>query len=254
MYGLTGYFLISSGRDALGNNPAGTPEDWWSGYDTDLGEAAGPRYTFNGLLRRDFTGGTVLLNTPDEPTRTVSVGTGYKDLNGAARSSVTLAPGTGIVLTRETTPTDTTIDPIAPAPVTPTPPVATPTPTAPVATPTPTAPVATPTPVRTPTPTPVKPRRKPRKPIAGVSRVGGKVTVKGRVEGAKSGSVEVTVQRKAGRTWRTVKKTTARVAADGSFTTTVKATASGAHRVRARFKGTKSATASVSSFRTFTAR
>src|SRR6478752_5050053 len=82
MYGLAGYFLISSGRDALGNDPAGTPEDWWAGYDTDLGDALGPRYDFNGVIRRDFTGGTVLLNTPDEPTRTVSVGTGYKDLDG----------------------------------------------------------------------------------------------------------------------------------------------------------------------------
>ena len=44
MYGLAGYFLISAGRDAMGNYQAGTPEDWWSGYDTDLGEALGPRY------------------------------------------------------------------------------------------------------------------------------------------------------------------------------------------------------------------
>ena len=44
MYGLAGYFLISDGRDAMGNYPAGTPEDWWSGYDTDLGEALGARY------------------------------------------------------------------------------------------------------------------------------------------------------------------------------------------------------------------
>jgi hypothetical protein len=168
---------------------------------------------------------------------------------------VKLAAGTGIVLTREgaavtpPTDTDTTIDPIAPAPV---PPVSTPTP--PVSTPTP--PVATPTPVGTPTPTPRKPvtrKRRPSKPIAAVSRVGGRVTVKGHVKGAKSGKVLVTVQRRAHRRWKTVKKTTARVASDGTFTTTVKATASGKHRVRARFKGTRTATASVSSFRIFTA-
>src|SRR4051812_2048977 len=79
MYGLAGYFLISSGRDALGNNPAGTPEDWWSGYDTDLGEALGPRYALpNGVIRRDFTAGTVLLNTPDTTTQTVTLGAGFK--------------------------------------------------------------------------------------------------------------------------------------------------------------------------------
>ena len=44
LYGLAGYFLISDGRDAMGNYQAGTPEDWWAGYDTDLGEALGARY------------------------------------------------------------------------------------------------------------------------------------------------------------------------------------------------------------------
>jgi len=30
----------------------GTPEDWWSGYDTDLGEALGPRYDLpSGVIR-----------------------------------------------------------------------------------------------------------------------------------------------------------------------------------------------------------
>jgi hypothetical protein len=136
MYGLAGYFLISNGRDALGNNPNGTPEDWWSGYDTDLGEALGPRFDLpNGVIRRDFTAGTVLLNTPDEPTRTVEIGAGYKDLNGVERTSVTLGPGSGIVLVRIGAPlpppTETVLDPVSPPPVTPppvTPPPVTPPP------------------------------------------------------------------------------------------------------------------------------
>src|SRR3954469_18425530 len=148
LYGLAAFFEISSGRDALGNNPAGTPDDWWSGYDTDLGEAVGPRYDLaSGVMRRDFTGGSVLLNTPDEPTKTVNLGPGYKDLTGVERTSVTLGPASGAVLVRTgaaVTPpidTDTTLNPPTPV-TTPVPPVATPTP------------VTTPTPVSTPTPTP----------------------------------------------------------------------------------------------------
>ncbi len=77
VYGLAGYFLVSEGRDAMGNYQAGTPEDWWAGYDTDLGDALGPRYDLpSGVIRRDFTGGSVLLNVPDAPTRTVTVGSG----------------------------------------------------------------------------------------------------------------------------------------------------------------------------------
>ena len=51
LYGLAGYFLISDGRDAMGNYQAGTPDDWWAGYDTDLGEALGARYDL--AQRRD---------------------------------------------------------------------------------------------------------------------------------------------------------------------------------------------------------
>ena len=101
LYGLAGYFLVSDGRDAMGNYQAGTPEDWWAGYDTDLGEALGARYDLaNGVIRRDFTRGTVLMNVPDTSTQTVSLGSGYRDLDGVERSSVTLAPGTGAVLLR----------------------------------------------------------------------------------------------------------------------------------------------------------
>ncbi len=143
LYGLAGYFLISDGRDALGNYQAGTPEDWWAGYDTDLGDALGARYDLaNGVIRRDFTRGTVLMNVPDTSTQTVSLGAGYRDLDGVERSSVTLGPGTGAVLLR-------TSVAAPPAPVTPPPPAKTETtidpPTAPNV-PTPATPTATPTP------------------------------------------------------------------------------------------------------------
>ena len=54
LYGLAAYFLISSDRDGLGNNQGGTPTDWWTGYDVDLGAPLAGRYFWNGVLRRDF--------------------------------------------------------------------------------------------------------------------------------------------------------------------------------------------------------
>jgi Hypothetical glycosyl hydrolase family 15 len=101
LYGLATYFLISSGIDALGNDAFGAPDNWWSaGYDAHLGAPAGPRYRSSGVWRRDFANGIVLVNEPGAPTRTVMAGAGYRDLNGIARSSVTLGPASGAVLLR----------------------------------------------------------------------------------------------------------------------------------------------------------
>ncbi|MDA0171286.1 putative glycoside hydrolase family 15 protein [Solirubrobacter taibaiensis] len=254
VYGLAGYFLISEGRDAMGNYQAGTPDDWWAGYDTDLGEALGARYDLpNGVIRRDFTRGTVLLNTPDTSTQTVSLGAGYRDVDGVERSAVTLAPGTGAVLLR-------TSVAAPPVPVTPQPPAKTETtidaPTAPN--------VPTPTATPTPTPTPPAPSGAPTASIssktggggtsASISRVSGKrVKISGRVAGATSGKVKLVIQRKTSGKWKTVRTVAAPLKKDGSFAKTLTA-AAGNHRVQARFAGTKTAKASRSSYRTFSAR
>ena len=215
MYGLAGYFLISNGRDALGNNPAGTPEDWWAGYDTDLGEALGPRFDLpNGVIRRDFTAGTVLLNTPDEPSGPSPWAPGYKDLERrrahlgdarpGARASCCCAPA------RRVAPADR--DDGRPG--------------------RPMAPVAAGLDVRE-----ARPARRRR-----VSRVGRKVRVTGRVDGA-TPAVRLVVQRKTGRKWKTVRRSPA--CRDGSFSTTIKASA-GAPRAGALRRDSTSR-ASVSS-------
>lgn len=132
-YGLAGYFLVSTGQDGLGNDIGGRPDDWWAGYDADLGAAKGPRYDWQGLLRRDFERGTVLLNEPDAPTRTVDVGPGLKRIDGAAVTSVQLGESRGAVLLNPSG--------AAPALQAPQPPSTTPGPGAP-ATPAPSAPAA----------------------------------------------------------------------------------------------------------------
>jgi len=249
MYGLAGYFLVSEGRDALGNDPWGTPEDWWPGYDTDLGSALGKRYDLpNGVIRRDFTRGTVLLNTPDEPTRTVELGPGYTDLDGRARRSVTLGPASGIVLRRTAAPTETTIEPPTSTTPPPTPTTPPPTSTTPPPTPTATPPAATPAPAPAATP------RRRSGSTARVARVDGRrVRITGRVAGATKGRVDLVVQRKRAKRWKTVRRVSAKVARDGRFARTIR-THSGRHRVQARFRGTTTAAASASSFRLFSAK
>jgi hypothetical protein len=98
-YGLVGYYLISNGGDALGNQDV-TPSNWWSGYDLNLGSPLGARYDWNGLIRRDFYAGMVLLNPPKTTTITVTLPTPLTKFDsGSLVSTVTLNPGQAVVLT-----------------------------------------------------------------------------------------------------------------------------------------------------------
>ncbi|MEQ1529775.1 MAG: DNRLRE domain-containing protein [Methylococcales bacterium] len=117
-YGLATWLLISQGNDLLSNNAYNklansAPNTWWTGYDLKLGNAVNTRYAWNNLLRRDFACGMVLLNQPDMPTRTVSVGNGYKNLSGQVVTSVTLVAKQAVVLTS----TCQTSNPVTPPPV-----------------------------------------------------------------------------------------------------------------------------------------
>jgi Hypothetical glycosyl hydrolase family 15 len=96
-YSLANYFLISTGRDGVGESHA-APGDWWRGWDVDLGAARGARTTWNGLLRRDFANGMVLVNEPDAPTRTIALPHAMWTADGRAVTSVTLAAKRGAVL------------------------------------------------------------------------------------------------------------------------------------------------------------
>ena len=99
LYGLAAYYLVSSGRDGLGNDQGGTPADWWTGYDVKLGAPLAGRYSWNGLIRRDFAGGYTLVNEPGAIARTVALPAGSRDLTGTTQTSQTLAAATGAVFT-----------------------------------------------------------------------------------------------------------------------------------------------------------
>lgn len=96
-YQTAAYFLVSNGGDGLGNQ-AVTPDHWWSGYDVKLGNALGGRYTWNGLLRRDFQNGIVLLNPPQSPTVSVNLPGSYRRDDGSWVSNITLSAKQGAVL------------------------------------------------------------------------------------------------------------------------------------------------------------
>jgi hypothetical protein len=102
-YNLAAYLLVSTGNDAVGDAEI-TPEKWWSGFQTNLGAASGERTTWQGLMRRDFTGGIVLVNEPQAPTRTVTLPHQMRTTGGALVTSVTLPPASGAVLRYQSTP------------------------------------------------------------------------------------------------------------------------------------------------------
>jgi hypothetical protein len=96
-YSLAAYFLVSMGDDGVGNGEM-TPENWWSAYEIDLGEAEGQRSAWQGLMRRNFTGGIALLNEPEAPTRTVTLPRPMLTTAGTLVGSITLPASSGAVL------------------------------------------------------------------------------------------------------------------------------------------------------------
>jgi hypothetical protein len=79
-YNLAVYYLITNGGDGHDNSET-TPDNWWDMYDYDMGSPLGNRYKWNGLWRRDFSNGIVLVNEPEANTVTATVGAGYTNSN-----------------------------------------------------------------------------------------------------------------------------------------------------------------------------
>ena len=100
-YALATYFLTSNGLDGIGMENGGLPDDWWSGWETDLGAPLGGRYSWNGVFRRDFERGSVFVNQPDRPTRSLTPGGSWTRLDGSEIESIELPAREGAVLLRE---------------------------------------------------------------------------------------------------------------------------------------------------------
>jgi hypothetical protein len=109
-YALATYFLFSNGNDGFSSRNGGLPDDWWPGYEVDLGTPLNDRYRWGSLFRRDFAGGLVLVNQPNSATVTVDLGGSYVGLDGDVYTSITLGATNGIVLLSVGPATTTTTD------------------------------------------------------------------------------------------------------------------------------------------------
>ena len=98
LYGLAAYFLISSGRDGIGNASGGTPADWWTGYDVDLGAPLGaPLHLRTASSAATSSAASCSSTSPARPPARVALPAGARDLTGAAEHSVTLPAASGAV-------------------------------------------------------------------------------------------------------------------------------------------------------------
>lgn len=105
-YELATYLLVKAADDMLGadrDRSRINPDSFWQGYDIDFGEAVGSRYLDNGLFRRDYECGVVVLNQPDQPALTLDLGETFLVVGSAGQrvSSVTLDQYRAAVLLRE---------------------------------------------------------------------------------------------------------------------------------------------------------
>ncbi len=98
-YQVATYLLASNGNDGMSHPEGEHPHNWWSGYDTDLGDAVNQWSRLpNGVYSRDFQLGKVLVNPPEGATQTVNLGANYRKLDGQYVTSVTLSEKQGVVL------------------------------------------------------------------------------------------------------------------------------------------------------------
>jgi Hypothetical glycosyl hydrolase family 15 len=105
-------------------------DPWSPEWTVDIGMPVGSRYQVGSAYRRDYTGGTVVVN-PSSASQQVNLGGTYLMPDSSSVTSVTLTAMTGLVLrspaTTPTTTTPTTTTPTTTTPTTTTPTTTTPT-------------------------------------------------------------------------------------------------------------------------------
>ncbi len=99
-YALATYLMDSTGRDLIGHSYRRLPSNWWrEGWELDLGSAKGPAFSDQGVLRREFDGGVVLVRRPGRSPGRVALDRRYLRLDGTRAGVVVTVPaGGGVVL------------------------------------------------------------------------------------------------------------------------------------------------------------
>jgi len=101
-FNLAGYFLINDGNDLISTESWDlvSPDNFFAGFDIDIGHAMGPREVVDATIQREFTDGLVIMNEPRADQVTVELDQTWKRQDGTSVSSVTLDGGEAIVLMR----------------------------------------------------------------------------------------------------------------------------------------------------------
>lgn len=97
-------FLLGwdGGRSALIFHTGKDRDPWAGAWTADIGTPIEPRRAIGDAWRRDFTGGTVLVNPSSTKWVTVKLEPGFVGRRGTSVSEVTLRPTSGSILRRST--------------------------------------------------------------------------------------------------------------------------------------------------------
>jgi hypothetical protein len=102
-YSAAAYFLVNNGADAMGDQSL-HPDKWWPGLKANLGQPLGDRENWNGLLRRRFANGMVIVNPPDAPTVHLRIsGSLRRAVPSGAAAAVEIPAAKGVVLVGQST-------------------------------------------------------------------------------------------------------------------------------------------------------
>jgi Hypothetical glycosyl hydrolase family 15 len=100
-YGRASFLLLwdGSGGAFTYDIPSGDP--WNAEWTTAVGQPAGARFQVGVGWRREYTNGTAIVNPSPSTSQTFALGGTYMQADGTAVTRVTLAPTTGLVLTKQ---------------------------------------------------------------------------------------------------------------------------------------------------------
>jgi len=98
-YGQASFLLNWNGGGGAFIYEVAGADPWASDWTRTIGTPGAAAYAVGAGWRRDYSGGTVLVNPSPSASQTFALGGTYIGPDGSALSSVTLAPTSGIVLT-----------------------------------------------------------------------------------------------------------------------------------------------------------
>lgn len=101
-YALASYFLVSSGSDGVGL-PHYSPAEPFPGAQVDLGNPIGPRESWNGMLRRVYSKGIVLINPPGSSPKQIQAVSFLRRADGTKAAQIRLGPAEGAVFSGQST-------------------------------------------------------------------------------------------------------------------------------------------------------